>query len=203
MINSENRSAEISWLDRSIKRFKTIGTFIPETQREIYVKIAETWAVDKTVVDVGCSIGVGADILSGYAQEVWGVDINEEAIRFASALFRGTRLIFGILDIEDSQGRKLPIFDVIVAVELLEHLADYRAGLRTLKRFFAPDGHSIGVITVPNIDDEQVRLRDMANPLHLHRWTANEFQKLMDGEFESVRLYEDGTLLMAEVGNPK
>jgi len=167
------------------------------------MEIAKTWAVDKKVVDIGCSIGVGSIILSRYAREVWGIDINQEAVGFANLVFSVPKLSFAVLDVEDSRGRTLPTFDVIVAVELLEHLADYRAGLATLKRFFAPDGHSLGFVSVPNIEDEQTRLRDMKNPLHLHRWRANEFLKLLAGEFRSVELYQESPIIMAKVAGAK
>lgn len=182
-------SNEISWLDRDIKRFKEIGTLIPATQRRIYEKIGEGFCSGRTVIDIGCSIGIGTNILSHSARHVWGIDIDHEAIQFANLAFSRPNVSFAILDIENPPTRELARFEVIVAIEILEHLKSYQRGLGTIKKFFSIRGSSIGFISAPNINNPEIKKRDMENPLHLQHWTAGDFYKIMTDNFQSVVLY--------------
>lgn len=43
-------------------------------------------AENKTVLDLGCNIGYGAEIISRSASKVIGVDVSERAVTFAKAL---------------------------------------------------------------------------------------------------------------------
>jgi len=182
----ENKSNEVSWLDKDIKRFKEVGTLIPASQRRVYEKIGEEWCTGRTVIDLGCSIGLGSNILSHYARHVWGVDVNEEAIVFANLAFTRPNISFAVMDIEKPPTRELSRFEVIVAIEILEHLKDVQVGLNTIKRFFSVRGNSMGFITAPNINNEEVKKRDAENKLHLQHWTAGDFYKLMIDNFQAV-----------------
>ena len=190
----ENKSNEISWLDRDIKRFKETGTIIPAGQRRIYEKIAEEWVSGRTVIDIGCSIGVGSNILSHYARFVWGIDVNKEAVEFANLYIGRPNLNFAVLDIEHPPTREISNFEVIVAVEILEHLKDVQAGLNTIKKFFSIRRKSMCFITAPNLNNEEVKKRDDKNGLHLQHWTAGDFYKLMIDNFQSVVFYSGDKL---------
>lgn len=183
----DNKSQEVSWLDRGIKRFHDLGIVIPDGQRKLYEKIRDHWAQGRLVMDVGCSIGVGSNILSHSARHVWGVDMNEEAVKFADQVFARPNLSFDIYDIEKSSTRELAKFEIVVVSEVIEHLTDPTIGLSVIKKFFKPD--TIGFITAPNINNEDVKKRDSDNELHLQHWTAGEFYSLMIQNFASVTLY--------------
>lgn len=45
--------------------------------------------VDKRVLDCGCGSGYGSIFLSGYANQVIGVDINEEVIDYCTSTYKG------------------------------------------------------------------------------------------------------------------
>ena len=179
----------ISWLDKDIKRFKEVGTLIPALQRRIYEKISTEWCSGRTVCDIGCSIGVGSNILSYNSRWVWGLDINEEAVKFAQLAFGRPNLEFAILDVENPPTRQLATFEVIVASEIVEHLEKPDMLLNLVKRFMNPKGGSMAFITVPNIANEEIKKRDAENKLHLNRWTAGEFYALMIRHFSAVVMY--------------
>jgi len=190
----ENKSNEISWIDRDIKRFKETGVIIPVGQKKIYEKISEEWVSGRTVIDIGCSIGIGSNILSHHARFVWGVDINKEAVEFANLAFARPNLNFAVLDVEHPPTRELSRFEVIVVIEILEHLKDVQAGLNTIKRFFSTREKSMCFITAPNLNNEEVKKRDAENKLHLQHWTAGDFYKLMIDNFQSVVFYSGDNL---------
>ena len=145
-----NKSNDISWLDRVIKRYKDTGLVIPDPQRKLYEKIRDFWIGGRTVIDIGCSVGIGTNILSHTARAVWGIDMNLEAIDFASKVFRRPNLDFAILDIENPPTRELAKFEVVVMSEVIEHLSDVEAGIGTVKRFFSNKSTTICFIFFSN-----------------------------------------------------
>lgn len=185
----ENKSAEVSWLDRDIQRFKKTGNLIPPEQLHIYSKIRDHWVSGRTVIDVGSSIGFGSNILSHEARHVWGVDIAPEAVKFAESTFARPNLSFEVLDIENPPSRPISKFEVVVCIEVIEHLANPEAGLATIKSFFSSKLNTIGFITVPNINHPRVGPADAKNPLHLNHWTPGEFYELMTKHFNHVTLF--------------
>ena len=185
----ENISKDVPWLDKGIKRFKDLGTIIPANQRHIYEKIRDHWVGGRTVLDMGCSLGVGSNILSHEARFVWGIDVNKEAIAFANYAFARPNLDFEVADIQNPPTRELSKFEVIVAIEVLEHLEDPDQGIAFIKRFFSTKMNTVAFITVPNSKNAAVAERDAVNDLHLTHWDAGTFYEYLIKHFKSVTLY--------------
>jgi cyclopropane fatty-acyl-phospholipid synthase-like methyltransferase len=147
------------------------------------------YAGGRTVVDVGCSIGVGANIMSHTARHVWGIDVNEESINFAKQVFERPNLSFDLYDIEHPSTREFAKFELVTCIEVVEHLKDLEMGLSVIKKFFSGDLNTVGFITIPNIANEEIKDVDAKNELHLNHWNAGEFYELMIKHFRSVTLY--------------
>jgi len=184
-----NVSAEISWLDKIVKRFKEKGVTIPPLQRNIYQAVMNHFASGRTVVDIGCSIGIGANVMSQTARHVWGIDVNEESINFAKQAFERNNLSFDLYDIEHPTTREFARFELVTCIEVIEHLQDLEMGLSTIKKFFSDDLHTVGFITAPNTANDEIREVDANNKLHLNHWNAGEFYELMTKHFRSVTLF--------------
>jgi SAM-dependent methyltransferase len=187
----KNISNEISWLDRDIKRYKEIGMLIPNIQRSIYEKISKHWCTGKTVVDVGCSIGLGSNILSHNARHVWGIDINEESIGFAEHIFSRPNLEFAVMDIEKVPERPLSNFEIVVCMEVLEHLPDFYDGLSNLKGFFSNQLNTIGFLTIPNLQKKRVAEKDAINELHVNHWQPGEMYGILIEHFNFVTMFSN------------
>lgn len=133
---------ELDLISRMHGRFKGTGLVMPAPQRLIYEKITEQFIEDvkawrgfpkqihkPTVVDVGCGVGVGSNILSKEAQFVWGCDSNSESISFARQLFARQpnnlyytpQITFDVINAQE-EPRELMTFDYVVAVEIIEHI---------------------------------------------------------------------------------
>lgn len=98
------------------------------------------------VLDAGCG---GGDFAAGLAERgyrVYGVDLNESAIRAANARQVG---IFEVSSLYDDLLRpfKLPSFDAIVCVETIEHLYAPRLFLSKAKEALKPGG--VLAVTTP------------------------------------------------------
>ena len=108
------------------------------------------------VLDLGCRTGALTQHYAG-GNEVTGVDVDRDALRVAAER----------LDIEtvwaDAED-ELPFvdgsFDVVVAGELLEYLADPAAAVAHVRRVLTPGGRFVG--SVPNAFRLKNRIRFLA-----------------------------------------
>jgi SAM-dependent methyltransferase len=93
------------------------------------------------ILDVGCGTGATTAALSGFGS-VSGIDMGPAALRHARA--RGLAVARG-------SAEKLPVrgaaLDVVVALDVIEHLDDDRLALREMLRVLRPGG--IVLATVP------------------------------------------------------
>lgn len=94
------------------------------------------------ILDVGCGTGLNTKDFEHFG-EVYGLDASEAALRFCS-LRGSTRLLRGSAD-------KLPIkdesFDLLCALDLLEHVEDDIGAIKEFHRILKPGGYLI--LTVP------------------------------------------------------
>lgn len=115
-------------------------------RREIVLDVFHALRVDlpamPKILDVGCGAGGLMKALEPFG-EVHGIDISSDVVEFCRA--RGSdRVMVGSMS-------NIPYpdhaFDVVFALDVLEHINDDRAGLREIHRVLRPGGFL--VLTVP------------------------------------------------------
>jgi SAM-dependent methyltransferase len=147
---------------------------------------ARRYAQGKRVLDAGCGTGYGSAELSQSAAAVTGVDISADAIEYANAGYP----IPGLRFLESScTAMPLPpeSFDLVVAFEVIEHLADYRAFLNECARVLTPEG--LLIVSSPNKRYyAETRAATGPNPFHEHEFEAGEFVRELERVFPNVRL---------------
>lgn len=79
---------------------------------------------DRVILDFGCGIGSLSLYLASLRNKVVGYDINPTALRFAK--FRAGKFGFSNLALTDSLPSDLGQFDLVCAVDVLEHVEDLR-----------------------------------------------------------------------------
>jgi SAM-dependent methyltransferase len=93
------------------------------------------------ILYIGCGTGLLMKELSAHG-EVTGVDMSERAAAYCKA--RG-------LSVDVASAEKLPYadgaFDAVIILDVLEHLADDRTGVKEVARVLTPGGTAI--VTVP------------------------------------------------------
>ncbi len=145
---------------------------------------ARGFAVSKQVLDCGCGTGYGSAELAQVAAQVVGVDISPQAIEYARLSYPGPIFTTGSCE-------ALPLpkarFEVVVAFEVIEHLADYRQFIREASRVLAPTG--LFIVSTPNKRYyAESRAESGPNPYHAHEFEADEFYSELNSVFPHVVL---------------
>lgn len=87
------------------------------------------------ILDVGCGTGANLLMLSKYG-DAEGVDVSEDALAFCRER--------GLEQVKLGAAEKLPYddatFDLVTALDVVEHLDDDLAGLREMRRVLRPGG---------------------------------------------------------------
>jgi 2-polyprenyl-3-methyl-5-hydroxy-6-metoxy-1,4-benzoquinol methylase len=135
----------------------------------------------KRVLDAGCGSGYGTRILGQEATECVGVDSDPEAVRLAESLFSTPGVRFVVADGTRLEALTNEGFDVVVALEVLEHLPteSVPAFMEAVRRVLTPDGTF--VVSVAN----RAHRDRQENPFHLSEMLFEEFKELLHTWFPS------------------
>lgn len=102
----------------------------------------------KRVLELGCSEGIGAAILSEFAYAYTGIDLDGEAIQAAKRNFANDRCRF--LE-EDFLGKRFGVFDSVISLDVVEHIHPEFEPLflETIRMNMGEDG--VCIIGTPNM----------------------------------------------------
>lgn len=110
---------------------------------------------DVDILELGCSAGFMTRVLHERGCRITGVEVDPIAAEHAAPFLE--RLIVGDLDREPLVGDLAPAsFDLVLAADVLEHLRDPAACLRSLIPLLRPGGEIL--VSVPNVAHIDVRL---------------------------------------------
>lgn len=125
------------------------------------------------VLDAACGCGYGSRMLSTVAEEVVGVDADEDAISWAKAHFPGPSYLRGRIEEVPWEGE----FETVVSFETIEHIKEPQAALQAIRRA------CIGtfIASVPNEELYPFKAETFANDAspHYRHYTPLEFKALL------------------------
>jgi len=142
-------------------------------------------ARDKVVLEIGCNNGYGSRLLKASCGRLIGIDVSKKAVRSARKNFLVPHLEFLLAD-----GAKLPFksetFEVVIAMQVVEHLTDPAKVIEEARRVLSPGGFAI--FTTPN---SRLRLHPGMKPwneFHVREFDPNELTELLATHFSRVRV---------------
>jgi 2-polyprenyl-3-methyl-5-hydroxy-6-metoxy-1,4-benzoquinol methylase len=177
--------------ERMIPEFHSGGLIYAEHLTRY--KSAQALVKDKTVLDIACGSGYGSHLLSKVAKKVYGVDIDEDTVRYAKEHYGAKNI-----DYKTGDGINIPIeknsVDVVVTFETIEHIPDYKKFIAEVKRVLKPDG--LAIVSTPN-DLEFAE----GNHFHVHEFQYDELVYLLKKDFANVDSYYQATWKSVGIGS--
>lgn len=146
---------------------------------------------DMRVLDAGCGVGYGIEILAAGAASVTGLDVDPEAVEEA-------RIRFGAAAEEIVRGdlRELPFddasFDAVTCFETIEHIEDGARALAELRRVLKAEG--LLLISSPNPD-----VYPPGNEHHVHEYRPEELAAAVGEHFARVERYRQHAWLASAI----
>jgi len=123
------------------------------------------------ILDVGCGTGANLLMLSKYG-DAEGVDVSEDALAFCRER--------GIKNVKLGAAEKLPYedgtFDLVTALDVVEHLDDDLGGLREMRRVLRPGGRVL--LFVPTFMFLWGLQDDVSN--HRRRYRLPELRRVLE-----------------------
>lgn len=140
---------------------------------------------DKVVLDIGCGARQGPWIISNAARMVVASDMSHEAVSHASKIWAKSNICYMVTD-----SRNLAFtsnsFDVVLCLEVIEHIDDHRACLLEARRLLKDGGVCIistpnGAVTAPG--------GMLSNPDHVREFDLKQFKSVLLEHFSTVTVY--------------
>ena len=123
------------------------------------------------ILDVGCGTGANLLMLSKYG-DAEGVDVSEDALAFCRER--------GLENVKLGAAEELPYddgtFDLVTALDVVEHLDDDLAGLREMRRVLRPGGRVL--LFVPTFMFLWGLQDDVSN--HRRRYRLPELRRVLE-----------------------
>jgi SAM-dependent methyltransferase len=156
------------------------------------------WSKDKKVLDVASGSGYGAALLSQAASQVWALELDRQSVVYARRTWDRSNLIF-----VQGDATSLPFasasFDLVVALEILEHVQNSSNLVREIARVVRPSG--VALISTPD-KARYSDARNYSNPFHVREFYRDEFAELLGEHFRAFDLMSQqvraGSLIVAE-----
>jgi SAM-dependent methyltransferase len=170
------------------------GGVSPEVPNDLYqahlalYEFAAPLAPGQRVLDLGCGTGYGsARLAKAGAASVVGLDPDAGSLAYARKRFSGPAVRFFEGTAERPPG-DLGVFDLIVAANLLPHLASPSEAVEGAVRRLTGEGSFLA--SVPPIVDDRTLERHRAEGVHRSNLYLWDWESLFRHAFREVRLFQ-------------
>lgn len=145
-------------------------------RHEVAYVFAASLVAGRTTLDVGCGEGYGSALLAGRAARIVALDYDRGAIAHAAAAYPSVSFVRANLAALPAPSAA---FDVVVTMQVIEHVWDHAQFLRECLRVLRPGGTLL--VTTPNRLTFSPGLDAPVNPFHSKEFTADELTELLRG----------------------
>jgi SAM-dependent methyltransferase len=160
--------------------------FVIYLMHEATYRFAAAYTAGKRVLDYGCGSGYGSAFIADGAASVVGVDVADDAIRYARATFARANLDFRTID----PSAPLPFpdgsFDVVLSFQVFEHVTDTDHYLREVRRVLTPNGRL--VLATPDRSTRLLPAQRPWNRWHVHEYDRRGLRDVLARHFNDVQV---------------
>ena len=149
-------------------------------QMAAYVNALDVCA-GRTVTEIGCGRGAGTALLAEVARTVIAVDYDAECLAQNREERTDDVVTYVLAEVPPLPPVALRA-DVVVCFQMLEHLRDPAPLLRAMYDAVLPGGAVL--VSTPNAAETLA-----PNPYHLHEFTGEELQAMLEQVYDRVTLY--------------
>lgn len=174
-----NREVNLKWTGERLVTSVEDETATEHLHRYMF---AMKYCHGLVVVDIACGEGYGSAFLASVASSVIGVDIDSEAVKFASKKYIKSNLEYIV-----GTCSAIPVdsgsVDVLVSFETLEHHDQHVEMMLEVKRVLKPNG--LLIISSPDktyYSDQ----RNFKNAFHVKELTSHQFEDLLRSHFKNT-----------------
>jgi 2-polyprenyl-3-methyl-5-hydroxy-6-metoxy-1,4-benzoquinol methylase len=177
MLGDERKELGSHWSFNLLNDPKRLGFVL--SRYKLAAKLATR---GRSVLELGCSEGIGAPLLAEQATGYVGVDLDEPAIEAAQRNFARDGVSFQAMDF---LGQKIGRFDSVVSLDVIEHIhVEYEdLFLSTVTTNLAEGG--ICLVGTPNITSEAYASA-MSRAGHVNLYDADRLAGLLGRAFHVV-----------------
>lgn len=190
MAGTDNEGAQLKLLTRDFLDERLVpeleyGTvqYFDHVRRYL---LAQQYVGGRRVLEIACGTGYGGEILrQGSAQQVIGIDLSLDALRYTMSQWPYSQVIQG-----DAGCLPLPSasLDAIVSFETLEHLSEPGTFLSEAKRLLRTDG--LLILSTPNRAVASPDSDTPFSPYHAFEPTLDELRDLLtDSDFTILAMH--------------
>jgi SAM-dependent methyltransferase/glycosyltransferase involved in cell wall biosynthesis len=152
--------------------------------------LANEYVKDKRVLDIACGEGYGSSLMAANAKSVFGVDVSEEATKFAARKYQSDNLEFLV-----GSCAAIPLksnsIDLVISFETIEHHDLHDEMLQEIKRVLTKSG--LLIISSPN-KYEYSDIPKYLNQYHVKELYRDELVKLLGTHFSNIEMYSQRVL---------
>tara|TARA_R110002012_G_scaffold319389_2_gene539625 strand:+ start:8747 stop:9580 length:834 start_codon:yes stop_codon:yes gene_type:complete len=147
--------------------------------------ITRPFILEKQVLDIASGEGYGSFLMSKYAKNVYGVDIDVNSILVASDKYKADNLHF-----KSGSAQSIPLenssVDVVVSFETIEHHDMHEEMFKEIKRVLKPDG-----VLIMSSPDKRYYTDNTGyvNKYHIKELYFHEFQLIVQKYFDFNSFY--------------
>ncbi|MFH1201759.1 MAG: class I SAM-dependent methyltransferase [Candidatus Omnitrophota bacterium] len=152
------------------KKFQKISSLF---QKEVKIKKEPL-----RIIDIGCGLGsnifhLNQDFGKENNLEFYGVDLDPSRVYYCNLKKEEYQTKNTIFNIDNAECLNFPNnnFDILLSIEVLEHLRNPERAINEFYRILKPEG--LAIITTPNQSTLILRLKKLLRPLFLKSWKIN------------------------------
>lgn len=174
----------------------TISLLIRLARYKFAAKMLEK---EDSVLDIGCSTGLGTIFLGQYCKEITGIDVYESDIEWARKINQRANVIFEYSNVLEMKGESL--YDAVTTMDVIEHFPEEEGELFVRKTASCLKKDGMLVLGTPSY-----YIRDYQNAFskaaHIKMYKKEELEAILKKYYKRVQIFSMNDE-MVHTGNHK